>query len=1017
MTAAAPWSVKGIDPKAREVAKDLARRSGMTLGEWLNRMIIEGESQGAEAPVADTFGGGAHERSARPYLHIAKDDDAPPRFEVPEHPADEVGRVALALDRLTHRIEAAESRSAAAISGIDQSVRGTLGRLAQSEREQIAVAARFEGAVDDIKSEQVRAAERLRRIESEAVGPRSAEAMRALEGALGKVAGHLYDGEARTRDSITALEARLDAQPLAQNVPQIDPTAVVDEVVLKLGQRLEAAETRTAEALRDLGASFSALDGRLRSVEGANPTSGVQERLDQLAGDLTKRMEAARLEMATKLRDSADGRFDRMEKKLGEMAAHVQVAEQRSAQAIERMGREVVGVADAFNRRVQAAEGRSAAAIEQVGGEVARIASTVEHKLNRADSVQAQALEKLGTEIARITEKLAERIGNAERRNALAIDDVGEQVARVTDRLNQRHERSSQELIDRIRQSEERTVKLLEDAREKIDSRLGEAQRKLAEQALAAAAAPAPVVRAPVSPFDADRYSFGGESSVDEDVFASPSASAAPPPVAFDPAPFQSNPFKASPFPAIEPAARRFEDDDVAAPDAFGAVEEDDEPRSEAPTTALDTDLTEDFHGPSDFDDPVPEAIDPPSARPLSTREVIEQARAAARAAATTEARKDKSKDKTKVKPASNPTSIFSGFGAKASAKKSRRRSSSLTTALMVFGVAGAIGGGTGLLLLPHNGESQVPDRVAQAIAGRKAEVEVSTGEVDPNRSLPRAAVALSPQRITPVEPAVAPPALVALPQENAQALFDEAVRKIESKDRTGVDIMRKAANLGLPRAQFYLGKMYEMGEGGVKKNLAEARRWTERAATAGDARAMHNLGLYAFKGEGGTQNSTTAAGWFRKAADMGLLDSQFNLAQLYERGLGVSQNAAEAYKWYVIAGRAGDATSKARAANLRPQLTAEAQRTADRSAYAFRAQTTVSPVFAANTAVAAPQSAGLGTAQRVLSQLGYYQGPRDGVASPALRMAIAAYQRDQGLSASGALDAETLDRLSVYVR
>ena len=37
--AATPWSVKGIDPKAREIAKDLARREGLTLGDWLNRMI------------------------------------------------------------------------------------------------------------------------------------------------------------------------------------------------------------------------------------------------------------------------------------------------------------------------------------------------------------------------------------------------------------------------------------------------------------------------------------------------------------------------------------------------------------------------------------------------------------------------------------------------------------------------------------------------------------------------------------------------------------------------------------------------------------------------------------------------------------------------------------------------------------------------------------------------------------------------------------------------------------------
>jgi localization factor PodJL len=992
MTAAAPWSVKGIDPKAREVAKDLARRSGMTLGEWLNRMIIEGEGQGGDASAADAFGGGAQDRANRPYLHIAGDEDAPPRIEIAEHPADEVGRVAIALDRLTDRIEAAEGRSAAAISGIDQSVRGALTRLAQSEREQIAVAARFEGAVDEIKTEQTRAAERLRRIDAEAAGPRSAEALRALEGALGKVAGHLYEGEARTREAIAALEARLDAQPAAAAA---DPTAVVNEVVARLGERLEAAETRTADALRELGASFSALDGRLQTVEGASPTTGVQERLDQLAGELTQRMEAARLEMATKLRDSADGRFDRMERKLGEMAAHVQAAEQRSAQAIERMGREVVGVAEAFNRRVQAAESRNAAAIEQVGGEVARIASTVEHKLNRADSVQAQALEKLGAEIARITEKLAERIGSAERRNALAIDDVGEQVTRVTDRLNQRHERSSQELIDRIRQSEERTARMLDEAREKIDTRLSDAQRKLAEQPVPAAAAPAPVARAPVSPFETASYSFGGETAVDEDVFNAP-----PPPAARAPA-FKAPAFEVAAFPAVESEPPGFDDEDYEAADGFIGQEPSEAVESYAPASDFGT-----FSAPE---------ADP--ARPMSTREVIEQARAAARAAAAVDvkAKKDGKKEKPAKEPKAPRTSLFAGFGKASNKAPKRRVGSTVATALMVFGVAGAMGAGVAGLLLPDHGNSEVPDRVAQAIAGRKSDVEIKTAEADTTPGLPRAAIALAPQLVTPTTDGLTPPP-PAPPQENAQALFDEGVRKIEAKDRSGVETMRKAANLGLPRAQFYLGKMYEMGEGGVKKDLVEARRWTERAASAGDPRAMHNLALFYFKGEGGAKNSTTAASWFRKAADQGLVDSQFNLAQLYEGGWGVSQNPAEAYKWYVIAGRAGDATSKARAIALRPQLTVEAQRTADRSAYAFRAQT-VNASVAANTTTPSPAQAGLGTAQRVLSQLGYYQGPRDGAASPALRMAIAAYQRDQGLPSSGALDAETLSRLSVYAR
>ena len=36
-----PWSVKGIDPEARVVAKEAARKAGMTLGEWMSTMIRE----------------------------------------------------------------------------------------------------------------------------------------------------------------------------------------------------------------------------------------------------------------------------------------------------------------------------------------------------------------------------------------------------------------------------------------------------------------------------------------------------------------------------------------------------------------------------------------------------------------------------------------------------------------------------------------------------------------------------------------------------------------------------------------------------------------------------------------------------------------------------------------------------------------------------------------------------------------------------------------------------------------
>ena len=51
MSAGGPWSVKGIDPRARARAKTAARKEGVTLGEWLNRVIMDDSDPGQ--PVWD----------------------------------------------------------------------------------------------------------------------------------------------------------------------------------------------------------------------------------------------------------------------------------------------------------------------------------------------------------------------------------------------------------------------------------------------------------------------------------------------------------------------------------------------------------------------------------------------------------------------------------------------------------------------------------------------------------------------------------------------------------------------------------------------------------------------------------------------------------------------------------------------------------------------------------------------------------------------------------------------------
>ncbi|MDQ0465925.1 localization factor PodJL [Caulobacter ginsengisoli] len=1008
MTAGAPWSVKGIDPKAREIAKDLARRSGMTLGEWLNQMIVEGgeagesANQAVEGPHPSEFTGGDFDPPSEPIVVATPRADAPPRFEISSHPADEVGRVAQALTELTERIEAAEQRSTLAISGIDQSVRGALSRLDGAQREQTAVAARFEGLADDIAAEQARQAERLLRVETESAGPRSAEAVRALEGALGKVAGHLYEGEARTREAIAAVEARVaEAEAALGQAPAIDTAALVEAVAGRIDERLAAAETRTTEAIRDLGASFVKLDSRLRYVEGG---AGPGARLEALASELTQKMDAARQEMAAQLKQSAEGRFDRMEHRLTEMAGHVQLAEQRSAQAIERMGREVAGMADVLSRRVQSVEHQGADAINKVGGEVARIAATVEQRLNRADTVQAQALEKLGGEIARITERLAERIANSERRGAQAIDEVGEQVARVTERISQRQERTATDLAERIRLSEERTARLLDEAREKIDLSLNASHKRLSEQVAQSPtqmAPAAPVLARPAAPpspppssggytdpFADDPFPVRGEA-IPEEAFASPAfPSSAPAPM-----PASMAAYDAGDFPVDEPEKPAFSDEDFEAAASFGTLHE-----------AGEADVA-----------PEAEPLSPggdfePAGRPLSTREVIEQARAAARANFQTEA-----------KPAKPKGGGLFGGGKRKSKKSNQTLNRVLTGVAVVAVLAGmsvALVGFTNSNAFGPTGKSS--QRVADGAKGSVLDsIKILTGEADTTPK-PRVAVAIAPT-LTPQAAAPAAggqadlPAPPAPPSDpTAPDLYNQAVKKIEAKDAAGLVPLRKAAAMGYAPAQFYLAKLYENGEVGLKKDPAEARRWTEKAAQGGDKKAMHNLAYDYFEGLGGPRNLTTAADWFRRAADQGVTDSQYNLGQLYEQGFGVPQNGAEAYKWYLIAAKGGDPESKAAADRIKKTLTPDQRAVAERSAQGFR---TAGAAPAPAPVMAAAPAGGVITAQKALSRLGYYRGPQDGAASPALKLAVQAYQRDQGLPATGALDGAMVDRLSVYAR
>ena len=99
--------------------------------------------------------------------------------------------------------------------------------------------------------------------------------------------------------------------------------------------------------------------------------------------------------------------------------------------------------------------------------------------------------------------------------------------------------------------------------------------------------------------------------------------------------------------------------------------------------------------------------------------------------------------------------------------------------------------------------------------------------------------------------------------------------------------------------------ELYEQG------NYTETVKWLRKAAEQGDAKAQYYLGVCYLDGQGVSQSYAEAAKWCRKAAEQGDADAQFNLGVCYYNGDGVPQNYAEAVRWIRKAAQQGHASAQ----------------------------------------------------------------------------------------------------------
>ena len=116
-----------------------------------------------------------------------------------------------------------------------------------------------------------------------------------------------------------------------------------------------------------------------------------------------------------------------------------------------------------------------------------------------------------------------------------------------------------------------------------------------------------------------------------------------------------------------------------------------------------------------------------------------------------------------------------------------------------------------------------------------------------------------------------------------------------------------RAAEKGVPEAQFWLGVAFEQHLWFGVTDEQEALKWFRKAAEQGNPDAEDTLGVHYEVGEGVEQNYGKAAYWFRRAAEHvpnlgGAGQGRNNLGNLYEQGYGVPKDYVQAYIWLSLA-------------------------------------------------------------------------------------------------------------------
>jgi len=467
------WSVKGVDDRARAVAKEKARLKGVTLGDYINNLLLEGHGEAGPRDLHNML----HDRYGAP--------------QDPYAPVHTASHHSNPLDTLAQRIEAVEARSTLAITGIDQSVLGMLARLEGTENSTAAMAAEVEAMIDGLRETHESLHAKVGALEADQTGPKSLEAMKALEDALGKLAAHVYEEGRLTQDETMAVKGRVEAgfNEINDRVDGIEVS--VESTLANAAQRVEKAveqaELRAEGTSRHLSERFSAIesavasklakvdqvDSRMKAVEG--DVSGAITSMESTLSRIQDRLNRAEMTTDTALK-ALEQTFANLDERIDSVA---EFASPERADALrQELEHRFDQLAADLRTSVDQTRQHLAAEIESAAARAnPELVGQLESRLSSLEAENtAEVVEGFGDQIARLSSSLDQRIVESESRSAAAIEQVGEQVASAIKHVQARQEQGQRELHEKIDAVEERQTTRLSEALNNVSDRMSEMQ-------------------------------------------------------------------------------------------------------------------------------------------------------------------------------------------------------------------------------------------------------------------------------------------------------------------------------------------------------------------------------------------------------------------------------------------------------------------------------------------------------------------------------------------------------------